>query len=679
MQINELAPFPFSPASVPGAFAVLPAMWDLGGGTGTAAGAVWLAEQLARDEVQELLSTPYSVAPPLRFDYPFARLDPGLLVASQTLRAWRSGFRPLWLFGDQGLAIGPVRAAGLYGVPTTVVMFDAHSDRFMGNAESCGSCPSLPNEVTQGNVGTFIGEEPAVRSLIQVGVRSHLSYVRDDRLTNVQLLSAEQIRTDLDAAKYWLHQQLQTALAGNELILLTIDLDVLDPSVCPAVDSPEEGGLNSDEFRALVQMVAQVACSIDISEFNPLKSPGQRGGSAALRLLCELLTDAAPEIGRRFWHPPQLKRPKGVLFPLSPVANAVIDCSGAAYELTPAEFALLNGAEIDALEAVFRQEAIAEAAESLRALINRPDSFSSTPKEGVESRPQRFSPIGWLEGGAGHIEGLAISTVGDRLAAADWDHGIHIWSPMAGSSSTVRYQGHQAWVIGVDFSPDGKWLASASDDGCIGLWSCDGEMMQPMEWRHDHWAKAVAWQPSGQLLASASFDGSVRIWSLTCPQPLLHINAHSAAVWSLSWSPDGKEIVSSGFDGALRRWSAGDGALLQELRGHEVSVERCRYDQMGRLWALGLTGRLTCHTGSSEPDRVIQASVSGFDLALADEMELILIADLNVVRCINMHDLSCVAELVVDFSLSSVRYLGKGMVAAAGDSERIALFEIGGM
>jgi WD40 repeat protein len=65
----------------------------------------------------------------------------------------------------------------------------------------------------------------------------------------------------------------------------------------------------------------------------------------------------------------------------------------------------------------------------------------------------------------------------------------------------------------VAFSPDGRLLATASDDGSARVWEWAGGQERARV-THDEAVRGVAFSPDGGLLATASRDHTARVWAL---------------------------------------------------------------------------------------------------------------------------------------------------------------------
>ena len=68
--------------------------------------------------------------------------------------------------------------------------------------------------------------------------------------------------------------------------------------------------------------------------------------------------------------------------------------------------------------------------------------------------------------------------------------------------------GHERLIYEIAWSPDGRTLASASEDTTIRLWNPETGTRLGSLAAHTHWVRSVAWSPDGRLLASGSSDAT---------------------------------------------------------------------------------------------------------------------------------------------------------------------------
>ena len=120
------------------------------------------------------------------------------------------------------------------------------------------------------------------------------------------------------------------------------------------------------------------------------------------------------------------------------------------------------------------------------------------------------------------------------------------------ASSCLPSAGHGegAPANGIAFSPDGKWVATAGNDGAVQVWdAATGAVIFKLT-GHTGATFGVAFSPDGRSLASSSVDRTIKIWRLPpaggqVPEPLT-LHGHTGAVYRLAFSPDGTKLASTG-------------------------------------------------------------------------------------------------------------------------------------
>src|SRR6266568_7540618 len=73
-------------------------------------------------------------------------------------------------------------------------------------------------------------------------------------------------------------------------------------------------------------------------------------------------------------------------------------------------------------------------------------------------------------------------------------------------------KGHTLAVASVDYSPDGRYLATGSYDRTAKIWdAATGTEVATLR-NHQGTVEAVRFSPDGRILATGSYDGTVRLW-----------------------------------------------------------------------------------------------------------------------------------------------------------------------
>lgn len=259
-----------------------------------------------------------------------------------------------------------------------------------------------------------------------------------------------------------------------------------------------------------------------------------------------------------------------------------------------------------------------------RYLEKYPDGrFAGPARQSLASAPcagarLRFKQIAWYADLAGHADevyGLDYSPSGRFLATASADKTARLW--IVGMTPTLfgqftEFTGHTDALLSVRFSPDEEYIVTTSMDDTARLWRATGGEAVRVLRGHEGDVAYADFSPDGKRVATGGYDNTVRVWDAATGEELLKVAVHSAAVRSVRYSPDGRQLLTASNDGTVRLFNAETGALVRTVESGAVPASYAEFDAEGDKIVVSSLDRTAHVWGDEDQPRIL----SGHEKAL---------------------------------------------------------------
>ena len=170
---------------------------------------------------------------------------------------------------------------------------------------------------------------------------------------------------------------------------------------------------------------------------------------------------------------------------------------------------------------------------------------------------------------------------------------------------------HQGWVNSLDFSPDGRTLATTGTESVVRVWGVDDGREVVPQVGHRTAINHLVVAPNGRTIFTAGLDGTIREWDSASGRERGIFARLPGYIHGLAVAPDGKSLVVSALFDGVTLWDVAGRRLVRHFEHDEPEspVHGLAFSPDGRTLASGRevwdvsTGRVVGTFPEPDPDR----------------------------------------------------------------------------
>jgi len=205
--------------------------------------------------------------------------------------------------------------------------------------------------------------------------------------------------------------------------------------------------------------------------------------------------------------------------------------------------------------------------------------FAATLFAAILAGPAHAAPELVLQTGhVGEVDHLQYSPDGKWIASGSTDGTVKIWDASTGAlKSTLPI--HHGVIAGIDFVKAGAEIAVVGGDGWASRWDpINGTLIASATGPVENPECGAVTERGGKILvATCGVDHAIKLWNLpdkaTEPvKPLASLDGHTDTVTAMAFSADGAFLASGSIKGEDRFWDVDDQSLIRTVHGHAMPV-----------------------------------------------------------------------------------------------------------
>lgn len=205
----------------------------------------------------------------------------------------------------------------------------------------------------------------------------------------------------------------------------------------------------------------------------------------------------------------------------------------------------------------------------------------------------------YLEGHTSPVKSAAFSPDGRYIVTASVDGLGKVWDASNGKF-LFDLKGNRRDLIYTTYSPDGRYIVTISLERRVKFWDAtNGKFLFYLKeasysvfdyFRNPYSAlyvdtfdfTSVNFSPNSRFMVSTSKENIAKIWDVSKRMVVFKLEGHTDVVKYATYSPDGQFIVTSSADKLAKVWDASNGKFLFDLKGNKGELISAMYSPNGR-------------------------------------------------------------------------------------------------
>jgi len=198
---------------------------------------------------------------------------------------------------------------------------------------------------------------------------------------------------------------------------------------------------------------------------------------------------------------------------------------------------------------------------------------------------ESFEPVLYqtLRGHSNRIYEASFSPDGRYVVTASGDSLAKIWDVSSGN--LVRtLKGHSSHVFSAQFSPDSNRVVTAGGETAK-IWEVSTGTQIKMLIGHAKIVHSAAYSPDGRVIVTTSEDGTAKLWNAQTGKEIRSMDVKKGWVYDAAFHPTGASVATGAQGGEVHLWNVTNGSQLRTFSGHSRAITSVTFSPSGRYIA----------------------------------------------------------------------------------------------